>query len=148
MSVIVRTPGGVIKLLCKGAVSGALFQLFSSNSHSPPFSLLRHQDSVIYERMAGSQDDPLAVETGRHMEHFAVDGLRTLCVAERELEKGYYRVSLCHRPPSGIVCLYLCSLCWQEWSERYQEASTSLTEREKKLDEVAEEIEKVSPRLS
>jgi preprotein translocase subunit SecY len=32
-------------------------------------------------------------QTGHHMENFAVDGLRTLCVAEREIENVYYEVT-------------------------------------------------------
>ena len=67
------------------------------------------------------EDDPIAIDTARHMEHFAVDGLRTLCIAERELEQEYY----------------------EEWNKRYHQAITSLSHKERELDKVAEEIEKV-----
>ena len=30
--------------------------------------------------------------TEKHLEHFAVDGLRTLCIAERELDETLYKV--------------------------------------------------------
>lgn len=36
--------------------------------------------------------------TGKHLEHFAVDGLRTLCIAERELDETLYKVQ--YAPPS------------------------------------------------
>ncbi|XP_055915903.1 probable phospholipid-transporting ATPase IA isoform X3 [Eupeodes corollae] len=56
MSVIVRTPEGEIKLLCKGA------------------------DTVIYERLSPDGQAYREV-TLRHLEEFASEGLRTLCCA-------------------------------------------------------------------
>ncbi len=56
MSVIVRTPAGRVKLLCKGA------------------------DTVIYERLGGEQA-AVRRQTTAHLEQFARDGLRTLCCA-------------------------------------------------------------------
>jgi P-type E1-E2 ATPase len=66
MSVIVRTPKNEIKLYCKGA------------------------DSVIMERLeAHDQNSEL---TSKHLEHFATDGLRTLCVGYRILDENEYQV--------------------------------------------------------
>ncbi|XP_011342314.1 probable phospholipid-transporting ATPase IA isoform X2 [Ooceraea biroi] len=77
MSVVVRTPDGKIKVLCKGA------------------------DSVIYERLT-----PTPVETSdldqehvddfrettlEHLEMFASDGLRTLCFAAAEIPENVYQ---------------------------------------------------------
>lgn len=84
---------------------------------SSEFPLVCLQDSVIYERMAKGGDNPIARDTARHMEHFAVDGLRTLCIAERELQETSYEVrilpgtALPMRPASWMcwqLCVYIC----------------------------------------
>lgn len=93
MSVIVRTSNGSILLLCKGA------------------------DSVIYDRLAASQE--YTEDTVQHLESFAAEGLRTLCFAFREISREDY----------------------EEWSATYYKASTALQNREKKLEEAAELIE-------
>ncbi|KAJ3234099.1 hypothetical protein HDU81_001721 [Chytriomyces hyalinus] len=95
MSVIVRRPAGEIVLYCKGA------------------------DSIIYERLAPGQDDMRKI-TSEHLEEFAEDGLRTLCIAYAIL------------PPE----LYL------KWAEEYAQASTSLDDRDHKMDTIADAIEK------
>ena len=65
MSVIARTPTGKIKLYCKGA------------------------DTVIYERLLGGQDE-MAVDTLKHLEIFATEGLRTLCCAVADITEAKY----------------------------------------------------------
>ncbi|XP_015187867.1 PREDICTED: probable phospholipid-transporting ATPase IA isoform X3 [Polistes dominula] len=73
MSVIVKTPTGQIKLLCKGA------------------------DSVIYERLNPKSPDDTESEddfreaTLEHLETFATDGLRTLCFASTEVPENLYQ---------------------------------------------------------
>ncbi|XP_076825028.1 putative phospholipid-transporting ATPase IA isoform X3 [Clavelina lepadiformis] len=64
MSVIVRCPDGVIRLLCKGA------------------------DNVICERL--SPDSHFQLETENHLREFAREGLRTLCFAQTELDEDAY----------------------------------------------------------
>lgn len=76
MSIIVKTPEGKIKIFCKGA------------------------DSVIYERLSteltsGESEqtaDDLKEITLRHLELFAVEGLRTLCFASAEITDNQYKV--------------------------------------------------------
>ncbi|XP_061165373.1 probable phospholipid-transporting ATPase IA isoform X3 [Saccostrea echinata] len=94
MSVVVRTPSGQIKLLCKGA------------------------DTVIYERL----DDKQMYRdiTIQHLEEFASLGLRTLCIASTDVTEEFY----------------------DEWKHTYYKASTSLQNRDKKLEEAAELIER------
>ncbi|XP_070554508.1 probable phospholipid-transporting ATPase IA isoform X2 [Ptychodera flava] len=75
-------------------------------------------DTVIYERLA--EDSPYKEVTLQHLSEFANEGLRTLCFAGREISKEEY----------------------EEWSETYYKASTSLQNRDTKLDEAAELIEK------
>ncbi|KAK9875763.1 hypothetical protein WA026_009559 [Henosepilachna vigintioctopunctata] len=94
MSVIVKDPDDKIKLLCKGA------------------------DSVIYERLDLNGKDHADVLL-RHLEHFATEGLRTLCYGVTELKEEEY----------------------QEWQELYHKASISLQHREEKLEEAANLIE-------
>ncbi|XP_034519666.1 phospholipid-transporting ATPase IB [Ailuropoda melanoleuca] len=94
MSVIVRTPSGQLRLYCKGA------------------------DNVIFERL--SKDSKYMEETLCHLEYFATEGLRTLCVAYADLSEREY----------------------EEWLKVYQEASTILKDRAQRLEECYEIIEK------
>ncbi|KAJ3203809.1 hypothetical protein HDU82_006292 [Entophlyctis luteolus] len=94
MSVIVKRPAGEIVLYCKGA------------------------DSVIYERLAPGQDQMKEI-THSHLEQFAEDGLRTLCIAYTVLQPEAY----------------------EEWFHEYNLASTALDDRETKMEMIAEKIE-------
>jgi len=95
MSAIVRMPDGKIVLFCKGA------------------------DSVIYSRLKRGEQQELRKETATHLEMFAREGLRTLCIAEKVLdEREYYA-----------------------WSREHSLAATALQNREEKLEEVADRIE-------
>ncbi|GAB5566234.1 phospholipid-transporting ATPase IB-like isoform X1 [Prionailurus iriomotensis] len=94
MSVIVRTPTGKLRLYCKGA------------------------DTVIYERLS---DDSLFVkETLTHLEYFAKEGLRTLCIAYTDLTEKQY----------------------QQWLMEYKKASTVIQDRRQSLEECYDHIEK------
>ncbi|KAL5341511.1 hypothetical protein BJX70DRAFT_358989 [Aspergillus crustosus] len=95
MSAIVRMPDGSIKLFCKGA------------------------DSIIYSRLAPGKQQELRKNTAQHLELFAREGLRTLCVADRELSEEEYRT----------------------WSKEHDIAAAALTDREEKLENVASAIE-------
>lgn len=94
MSVIVRNAQGEIKLYCKGA------------------------DTVIYERLApkGSAFRDLTL---RHLEDFATEGLRTLCLAVTTIPESVYN----------------------DWKETYHKASIALQQREAKLEDAANLIE-------
>ncbi|KAG6650944.1 hypothetical protein CIPAW_06G078200 [Carya illinoinensis] len=94
-SVVCRYPDGRLVLYCKGA------------------------DSVIFERLADVSDD-LKKVTREHLEQFGSSGLRTLCLAYRDLHPDMY----------------------ENWNEKFVQAKSSLRDREKKLDEVSELIEK------
>ncbi|KAE8648731.1 phospholipid-transporting ATPase 3 isoform X1 [Cucumis sativus] len=94
-SVVCRYSDGRLILYCKGA------------------------DTVVYERLAGGNDD-LKNITREHLEKFGSSGLRTLCLAYRDLHPDVY----------------------ESWNEKFIQAKSSLRDREKKLDEVAELIEK------
>ncbi|CAL5869103.1 uncharacterized protein PFLUO_LOCUS3331 [Penicillium psychrofluorescens] len=95
MSAIIRMPDGSIRLFCKGA------------------------DSIIYSRLARGQQQELRKQTAEHLEEFAREGLRTLCVAFRELTETQY----------------------QNWSREHDIAAAAITDREEKLEKVSSEIE-------
>ncbi|XP_039266166.2 phospholipid-transporting ATPase IB-like isoform X2 [Styela clava] len=94
MSVIVRTPNGKIRLMCKGA------------------------DNVIYERLA--KDSEYTDSTTKHLEEYACEGLRTLCFAYTDLDPTEY----------------------EEWKETCYQASIAINDREQRLEEAYELIEK------
>ena len=60
MSAIIRMPDGKIILFCKGA------------------------DSIIYSRLKRGEQAELRKTTAEHLEMFAREGLRTLCIAQRD----------------------------------------------------------------
>ncbi|KAE8349388.1 hypothetical protein BDV28DRAFT_141361 [Aspergillus coremiiformis] len=95
MSAILRMPDGHIRLFCKGA------------------------DSIIYSRLAPGKQQELRKKTAEHLEMFAREGLRTLCVADRELSEEEYRA----------------------WSKEHDIAAAALTDREEKLEQVSSNIE-------
>ncbi|XP_055338494.1 phospholipid-transporting ATPase ID-like [Paramacrobiotus metropolitanus] len=95
MSVILEKDGKIV-LYCKGA------------------------DSVIMERLAKTEEnEQLAEVTNDHLEQFAGEGLRTLCLAWKEIPQDQF----------------------DSWRKKYEEAKLSMDDRDDKMDEVAEEIE-------
>lgn len=96
MSSIIRMPDGKIILFCKGA------------------------DSIIYSRLKKGEQAELRKETAEHLEMFAREGLRTLCVAQRELTEEEY----------------------QKWNVDHELAAAAVQDRETKLEEVADRIER------
>jgi len=96
MSIIVRTTSGEIKLFIKGA------------------------DSVILERLGDSREQRKYYdETIQHLEEFARDGFRTLCLAVATLSESEYN----------------------NWNTKWKAASASLTDREGQIESVATLIE-------
>ncbi|KAJ8100442.1 hypothetical protein POJ06DRAFT_196550 [Lipomyces tetrasporus] len=97
MSAIVRMPeDNRIVLFCKGA------------------------DSVIYSRLRMDGQDDLKESTAQHLEVFANEGLRTLCIAQRVLTEEEYKL----------------------WSKEYDEAAAALVNREEKMEIAADRIER------
>lgn len=95
MSTIVRMPDGKLVLFCKGA------------------------DSIIYSRLKRGEQKELRQTTAEHLEMFAREGLRTLCIAERELTEDEYYA----------------------WKKKHDIAASAIEGREEKMDAVAELIE-------
>ncbi|KAK9466918.1 hypothetical protein V1512DRAFT_238492 [Lipomyces arxii] len=96
MSAIVKMPDdGRIILFCKGA------------------------DSIIYSRLSKSGQE-LKEQTSMDLEDFANEGLRTLCIAERELTEEEYRL----------------------WSAEHDDAAAAMENREEKMELAADRIER------
>lgn len=96
MSVLVRTPNNQIRLYCKGA------------------------DTMIMERLSVKDTSQLLRQaTLQHLDKFATDGLRTLCVAYKIVE--------------GEYC--------EKWLERLHEALIDLENKDKRVDALYEEME-------
>lgn len=104
MSVVVRAPDGRLILYCKGA------------------------DSVIYARLCNTfadesereQEGQLREQTSKDMEHFANNGLRTLCIAYRYLEEEEYL----------------------NWSRVYDAATSAVENRDDEIEKANEIIER------
>ncbi|KAI0752977.1 phospholipid-translocating P-type ATPase [Daedaleopsis nitida] len=94
MSTVVRCPDGKIKLFCKGA------------------------DTVILERL--SENQPYTAKTLIHLEDYATDGFRTLCISSRDIPDAEYR----------------------QWSTIYDQAAATINGRGEALDKAAELIER------
>ncbi|RDW80067.1 hypothetical protein BP6252_04705 [Coleophoma cylindrospora] len=96
MSAIIRMPDNTIVLFCKGA------------------------DSIIYSRLKPGEQPELRKSTAEHLEMFAREGLRTLCIAQRILGEKEY----------------------QEWSKEHELAAAAVQDREDKLEAVSDAIER------
>ncbi|KAJ9049422.1 aminophospholipid translocase [Entomophthora muscae] len=97
MSAIFKCPDGSLKLYIKGA------------------------DTVILERLSKESANSSVVEkTLTQLEDYASDGLRTLCIAMREIGHDEY----------------------EQWIAVFNKASTTLVDRGEELDKAAELIEK------
>ncbi|OCK83559.1 putative phospholipid-transporting ATPase [Lepidopterella palustris CBS 459.81] len=95
MSTIFRCPDGKIRCYCKGA------------------------DTVIMERLS-KDNNPFMEPTLQHLEEYAAEGLRTLCLAMREIPENEF----------------------QEWWQVYNTAITTVSgNRAEELDKAAEIIE-------
>ncbi|KAG9321717.1 hypothetical protein KVV02_006631 [Mortierella alpina] len=83
--------------------------------------LTKGADNVIFERLSHeTKDDALRDQTEQDIEAFSNMGLRTLTLAQRILDQQTY----------------------DTWAEKYAAAGKALDDRAKKMDQVAEEIEK------
>lgn len=92
MSVVTKDPEGKIRVYTKGA------------------------DAVIFERLAEGQSSEV---TEQHLHDFAVEGLRTLCLAYADLDKEWF----------------------DDWHSRYREAAGKTQDREENLARLADELE-------
>ncbi|KAI0559466.1 Cation transport ATPase (P-type) [Gracilaria domingensis] len=95
MSVITRDPQGQVRIYTKGA------------------------DAIIFERLASGQQEAYET-TERHLHEFAVEGLRTLCLAYANLDDDWF----------------------EDWHHRYRIAASEMNDREGAMARVADEVER------
>ena len=96
MSAIIRMPDGKIVLFCKGA------------------------DSMIWSRLKKGEQQQLRKTTAEHLEMFAREGLRTLCIAYKEINEAEYKT----------------------WNKDHDLAAAAIVDREDKLETVSDAIER------
>lgn len=96
MTCVFRAPDGRILLISKGA------------------------DNVIFQRLAQNNELDVLNKTALHLEEYAKEGLRTLCIAQKEVEPLYFN----------------------HWQQRYKEAYSSIDDsREEIIERLDEELE-------
>lgn len=83
------------------------------------FLLTKGADNVIFERLAKGNEE-IKAKTDSDLQFFASEGLRTLCLGYRIIGEEEY----------------------QSWCEAYHEASVALEQREERIEQVSELIEK------
>ena len=100
----------------------AIIKLPPSKPGGEPRALLicKGADSIIYSRLSDKNDKTLLEKTAIQLEQFATEGLRTLCIAQKQLSWSQYT----------------------DWQRRHKEAASSLQNREDKMEEVASSIER------
>jgi phospholipid-transporting ATPase len=112
MSSIIRTPEGKIKLYCKGADTVILERLAESQLYTE--ITLNHLE--VRTRSSSRHD---ATKPNDRAQEYATEGLRTLCIAMREIPEEEYR----------------------QWSSFYDKAAATINGRTEALDKAAEMIE-------
>lgn len=101
----------------------AIVKIPADSPEKEPRALLvcKGADSIIYGRLLKSNNDRRLLDTtSAHLEEFATEGLRTLCIAQRELTW----------------------LQYTEWNNRHKQAASALDDREAKMEAVADSIER------
>lgn len=83
------------------------------------FLLCKGADNIIFERLRPGNEE-VKQKTDSDLQYFASEGLRTLCLAYKIVEEDEY----------------------ERWAKAYHEASVALEDREDKVEEVSESIEK------
>ncbi|TDL24691.1 phospholipid-translocating P-type ATPase [Rickenella mellea] len=83
------------------------------------FLFSKGADNVIFERLKPGVNEELKKTTEEHLDNFASEGLRTLTLAYKVVPDEFY----------------------EEWSERYHDATVAIEDREAKIERVSDEIE-------
>lgn len=99
-----------------------IIKIPSENPNEEPKALLicKGADSIIYSRLSKNNDVKLLERTALQLEQYATEGLRTLCIAQRELTWKEY----------------------EEWNKKHAIASADLGNREDEMEKMADQIER------
>lgn len=106
MSTIVRTPSGEVKIFVKGAETVIYERLHRLPNNGGSWTGGPMGDMAQYEGV-----NPYAAKTAKLLENFATAGLRTLCIACREIPEKEYK----------------------QWKVMFDAASISLTNRSEEV---------------
>lgn len=100
----------------------AIIKIPGENGAEPKALLIcKGADLIIYGRLSKTANDRKLLDTtSAHLEEYATEGLRTLCIAQRELSWSQYL----------------------KWNQKHQQAASSLDDREAKMEAVADSIER------
>ncbi|GBC10641.1 hypothetical protein RclHR1_00980018 [Rhizophagus clarus] len=123
MSIIYRLPDGRICLLCKGADTVILDRLRHPQTKmmtDKRFFIENTNQNHVKDLFSIRDDKWLYSRTIQHIQEFSTEGLRTLLYGHKFIEEDEYAT----------------------WNKLYQTASTSLIDRQKSLEDVAELIER------
>ncbi|KAJ3218785.1 hypothetical protein HDU67_004033 [Dinochytrium kinnereticum] len=116
MSVIIRRPEGQLVLLVKGADSVVFERLKRTGTPTSPQSAPADGNSDAQHPLLDGADPDV---TSKHLEIFANEGLRTLCLAYKVIPENVY----------------------EEWNKKFMLAQASIKDRDLKVDAVSELIE-------
>ncbi|GJJ13717.1 hypothetical protein Clacol_007973 [Clathrus columnatus] len=83
------------------------------------YVLSKGADNVIYSRLREDESEEMKATTQQHLDQFANDGLRTLCLGYKVLSESEY----------------------DEWERSYDEATVALDNREEKIEQVSSQLE-------
>lgn len=123
MSIIYRLPDGRICLLCKGADTVILDRLRHPQTKTmldKKLFIENTNQNHVKDLFSIHDDKWLYSRTIQHIQEFSTEGLRTLLYGHKFIDEDEYTT----------------------WNKLYQTASTSLVDRQKKLEDVAELIER------
>ncbi|CAB4406884.1 unnamed protein product [Rhizophagus irregularis] len=123
MSIIYRLPDGRICLLSKGADTVILDRLRHPQTKTMTDKKLfieNTNQNPVKDLFSIHDDKWLYSRTIQHIQEFSTEGLRTLLFGHKFIDEDEYTT----------------------WNKLYQSASTSLVDRQKKLEDVAELIER------
>ncbi|OBA23478.1 phospholipid-translocating P-type ATPase [Metschnikowia bicuspidata var. bicuspidata NRRL YB-4993] len=85
------------------------------------FMYTKGADNVIYQRLSSLTSDKMLKKTALHLEDFAKEGLRTLCIASKSLDEHLFN----------------------QWYARFKEANASIDDsKDVIIDELNEELER------
>ena len=85
------------------------------------FLLTKGADNIIFDRLVkGDSQKTLRDKTDKDLQHFASEGLRTLCLAYKVLDSQVY----------------------ETWAKEYHEATVSIEDREQQIEDVSSKIER------
>lgn len=117
---------------------------------------LQGADTMIYERLSAKNDRHLTETVLEHLERFASDGLRTLCLAAAEVSGTPLTPAMLMNALTdcyGLDCSHLINSrlirqvtpeFYEEWRLQFEEASAAIHNREERVADVSASVRNTS----